>query len=206
MSQLGLLIIIIRLGMLVLFVFFSLIPIITVINFILPQYYPGDFAFFLMFTLFTLGLSSIPIFGIISLRMSFRDISTLIYAAGLVFSFDDPYLLTFGVVSSWLFYEIWYVVNQFKYLDKEYSTYPRSSKEKKLLLINFRNQVISFLLQAWITLLLSWIVLYFASNFYFELGDEFGTLGIATSFAMLTIVYLTQRIVFPRKQKGKTVS
>ena len=201
-SQLGIIIIIIRLGMLALFIFFSLIPMVTIINFILPQYYPGDLSFFLLFTLFTLGLSSIPIFGVWSLRMGFRDISTLIYAGGIVFSFDDPYLLTFGVVSAWLFYELWYVVNQFKHLDQEYSTYPRVSRERAFLMINFWNQILSFLLQAWIALSLSWIILFVASNFYFELGNDFGTLGIATSFAMLTIVYLTQRMIFPKKTKA----
>ncbi|MHA1940303.1 MAG: hypothetical protein ACXAB2_02590 [Candidatus Hodarchaeales archaeon] len=205
-SQLGILIWIIRLIMLFFFVFFSWIPLVTVINYVLPQYFPDNFTFFLLTVLFTLGLTSIAIIGILSLRIELRDFITIIYTSGVIFSFGDPFFLSFGVVSSWLFYEIWYVARQFKLLDQEYSTYPESNLEKYYLIVNFRNQVIAFLLQAWITLSISWVILYIASNYYFELGDEFGTLGIATSFTMLTVVYLTQRNVFPRRRKRKIAS
>ncbi len=205
-SRLGILIWIIRLTLLVFFVFFSWIPIITVVNFVLPQFFPNNLIFFIIMTMFTLGLSMITFIGILSLRMGFRDFSTIIYASGVLFSFYDPYFLAFGVVSSWLFYEIWHVANQFNILDDEYSTYPKSSTERHLLSLNFRNQMVSFILQAWITLSFSWIILFVISNLYFELGEEFGTLGIATSITMLTIVYLTQRMVFPRKNNNKTAS
>jgi hypothetical protein len=78
-------------------------------------------------------------------------------------------------------------------LDKEYFSYKQESFERKRLSLNLRNQVISFLIIGWITISLSSIVIYLSTNYYFELGRNFGTLGIATSLTMIALVYLTQR-------------
>ena len=194
-SQLGLFILIMRILMLIVFFFFSFIPFVSVINVILPQYFAENLSFFILAGLFTILVGIITITSIYTLNLDFRLFTTIIFALGIIFNFDNPYLLSFGAVLSWLFYELWYVFARFFQLEQEYSTYPRQSIERNLLSHSLREQLLSFLIMGWVTVSLSWIVLYISSNFYFELGKDFGTLGIATSFTMITIVYLAQRYV-----------
>jgi len=145
--------------------------------------------------MFTIIVGVVTIIGIFTLNLDLRGLTTFIFSIGIIFNFDDPFFLAFGVVLSWLFYELLYVFARFYQLDMEYSSYPEGSFERQRLTHNLRTQLISFLIIGWITISLTWVALYLSTNFYFELGKDFGTLGIATSFTMITLVYLTQRYV-----------
>jgi hypothetical protein len=126
---------------------------------------------------------------------------TTVFATGIILNFNDPYLLVIGVVVCWLFYEFWYIFARFLQLDTEYSSYKQGSFERIRLSLNLRNQVISFLIIGWITISLSWMVMYLSTNYYFELGRNFGTLGITTSLTMIGLVYLTQRYILKQPAK-----
>jgi len=204
LSQIGVFILLMRISMLVIFIFFSFIPFISVINIILPQYFANNLYFFILAAIITIITGVVTIISIYTLNLDLRGLTTIIFSIGIIFSFDNPYFLAFGVVLSWLFYELWFVFARFYQLDKEYSSYPQKSFERQRLNHNLRTQLISFLIIGWITVSLSWIVLYLSTNFYFELGREFGTLGIATSFTMVTMVYLTQRFVLKPSAQVKT--
>ena len=203
LSQLGLFILLMRFSMLIIFIFFSYIPFIAVINVILPQYFSDTSYFFILAAAFTIIIGVVTIISIYTLNLDLRGLTMIIFTVGIIFSFDDPYFLAFGVVLSWLFYELWYVFARFYQLDKEYSSYSQKSFERQRLSHNLRTQLISFLIIGWITISLSWVVLYISTNFYFELGKDFGTLGIATSFTMVTIVYLTQRLALKSSTQDK---
>ena len=202
-SQLGLFIFLMRIFMLIIFIIFSYFPFIAVFNIILPQYFADNLYFFILTGLFTILVGAVTIYSIYTLNLDLRGITTGVFSIGIIFSFDNPYFLAFGVVLSWLFYELWHVFARFYQLDKEYSSYTSKSFERQRLNRNLRAQIVSFLIIGWITVSMSWIVLYFSTNFYFELGREFGTLGIATSFAMVTLVYLTQRFVLKPSSKSQ---
>ena len=203
LSKLGLFILLMRFSMLIIFIFFSFIPFVAVINLILPQYFANNLYFSVLAAAFTIIIGVVTIISIYTLNLDLRGSTTIIFSLGIVFSFDDPYFLAFGVVLSWLFYELWYIFARFYQMDKEYSSYTQQSFERQRLSHNLRTQLISFLIIGWITISLSWVVLYLSTNFYFELGKEFGTLGIATSFTMVTIVYLTQRLVLKPSTQDK---
>lgn len=203
-SQMGFFILFMRFSMLIIFIFFSFIPFVSVINIILPQYFSNNIYFFILAGTVTIIIGVVTIISIITLNLDLRGLTTLVFSIGIIFSFDNPYFLAFGVVLSWLFYELWFVFARFYQLDKEYSSYKQKSFERQRLSRNLRAQLISFLIIGWITISLSWAVLYLSTNFYFELGREFGTLGIATSFTMITLVYLTQRLASKPSSQAKT--
>ncbi len=196
LSQLGIYILLMRLVMLFIFIFFSLIPFVSTIDILSLHFFSNNPFLYLLVITLTIILSIVTIISIYTLNLGLRWITTIIFSTGIILNFDDPYFLTFGVVLCWLFYEFWFIFARFLQLDKEYSSYKQGSFERKRLSLNLRNQVISFLIIGWITISLSWIVMYLSTNYYFELGRNFGTLGIATSFTMITLVYLTQRYVF----------
>jgi hypothetical protein len=187
--------------MLFIFIFFSLIPFVSAINKLTLHFFSNIPYFYLLVILLTFILSIVTIISIYTLNLDLRWITTIIFSTGIVLNFDDPYFLAFGVVLCWLFYEFWFIFARFLQLDKEYFSYKQGSFERKRLSLNLRNQVISFLIIGWITISLSWIVIYLSSNYYFELGRDFGTLGIATSLTMIALVYLTQRYVLKQPAK-----
>jgi len=195
LSQLGMYILLMRIIMLLIFIFFSLIPFVSAINILASQFFSNNVFLFLLVALLAIILSIVTIVSIYTLNLDLRGITSTVFATGIVWNFDNPYLLVIGVVLCWLFYEFWYIFARFLQLDKEYSSYRQGSFERKRLSLNLRNQVISFLIIGWITISLSWIIMYLSTNYYFELGTNFGTLGIATSLTMITLVYLTQRYV-----------
>ena len=200
LSNLGIYILLMRVVMLMIFIIFSLLPFMSAVNKLALHFLSNNPYLYLFTSIFTILLGIITIISIYTLNMNLRLITTIIFSSGIVLNFDNPYFLTFGVVLCWLFYELWFILAGFLQLDREYSSYTQGSFERKRLSLNFRDQIFSYLIMGWITISLSWIVLYLSTNFYFELGRDFGTLGIATSLTMITLVYLTQRYVLKQKQ------
>ncbi|MFX0183215.1 MAG: hypothetical protein ACFE95_09075 [Candidatus Hodarchaeota archaeon] len=181
------------------FLIFSFIPLISATLLFLP-YFLDYFTFFVMLIGFFLFLGIITIYGIFTLQLRFRGLSTGLFSFGIIFSFNDPYLLTLGIVFSWSFYEFWFLTSCYQDLIREYSTYTEDSIEKQKLIDIFRTQVISFGLLAWIVLSISWGILFIASNYFIEVGEEFGTLGISISIAMIILLYIIQKIYKPLPQ------
>ncbi|MFX1250536.1 MAG: hypothetical protein ACFFCZ_02890 [Promethearchaeota archaeon] len=184
----------VQLTMMASFLVFSLIPLLSYVIFVLPYYYPF---IFILFIVLILLFASIAIFGIITLHSKLRLITALFFSFGTLFNFFDPYMLSLGLIISWLFYELWFQLMIFRQLDEEYVTYLPESIEKTKLMKLFQDQLTSFGLFAWIVLLISWGILFFASNFYIELGEEkgFGTLGLTLSIIIILAVYLGKRVV-----------
>jgi hypothetical protein len=178
------------------FLFFSFIPLISATLLFLP-YYSDYLTFFVLLIGFFLCLGIIAIFGIFTLQLRFRGLSTGLFSFGIIFSFNDPYLLTLGTVISWSFYEFWFLASRYQDLLREYSTYTNDSIEKQKLTDLFRTQITSFGLLAWIVLSISWGILFIASNYFIEVGEEFGTLGISISIAMIILLYIIQKIYKP---------
>lgn len=131
----------------------------------------------------------LTIYGIITLKAKLREISTIFFSFGIIFSFSDSFILSFGVVISWLFYETWMIAWTYDQLDMEYLPYSSNSLERLKLNRSFQSRITAISLLAWIALFLSWGLLLIAQNFYIQLG-KFGTLGISLSLAMLLILYL----------------
>ncbi|MFX0064195.1 MAG: hypothetical protein ACFFC7_18640 [Candidatus Hermodarchaeota archaeon] len=184
----------IQLAMMASFLVFSLIPLLSYVIFFLPYFYPFTFILFIVLILL---LASIAIFGMITLRSQLRLITTLFFSFGTLFNFFDPYMLSLGLIISWLFYELWFQLMIFRQLDEEYVTYLPESIEKTKLMRLFQDQLSSFGLFAWIVLLISWGILFFASNFYIELGEEkgFGTLGLTLSIIIILAFYLGKKVI-----------
>lgn len=144
---------------------------------------------------------SLTIYGIMTLKTKLREISTIFFSFGIIFSFSDSFILSFGIVLTWVFYEIWMITWRYNQLDMEYLPYPSNSRERLKLNRTFQNQIISISLLAWIVISLSWGVLFVAQNFYIRLGN-YGTLGISISIAMLLILYLLSKYFgVPPKQR-----
>ncbi|MFX0171495.1 MAG: hypothetical protein ACFE9L_06215 [Candidatus Hodarchaeota archaeon] len=193
---LGLIIWGIRIVMFITFLVFSFVPFISAILLILPRY--SDYlAFFVLIIGFFCILGFITIFGIFTLKIELRELGIGLFSFGILFSFSDPYLLALGIILSWSFYEFWYLASHYQQLSIEYSNYASYSTEKQKLLEIFRTQIISFGLLAWIALSISWGILFIASNYYIELGENFGTLGISISAAMIILVYVIQKLYKP---------
>lgn len=131
----------------------------------------------------------LTIYGIITLKAKLREISTIFFSFGIIFSFSDSFILSFGVVISWVFYETWMIAWIYNQLDMEYLPYSSNSPERLKLNKSFQSRITAISLLAWIALSLSWGLLFIAQNFYIQLG-KFGTLGISISLAMLLILYL----------------
>jgi hypothetical protein len=185
------------------FLVFSYIPLFSLI-FVFIYPFLSAYAFIFSLILFTL-LGLLVIIGIITLDLRFRTLATAFFASGILFLLKNPYLLAFGVILSWSFYEIWYISFKYNQLDQEYSTYPSDSIEKQKLLKTFQVHFFSFILLIWIVLSISWGILLIANNFYVELGTgEFGTLGITLSIAIILLIYLVQKYIrsYPRKQSS----
>ncbi|UCE13300.1 MAG: hypothetical protein JSV04_14080 [Candidatus Heimdallarchaeota archaeon] len=182
------------------FLFFSILPLITIIStfFSLFISYFWEIRNFILLLLIFSGL--ISIYGIITLDLRLRTFTTIIFSGGILYSFENPYLLTLGVILTWLFYEIWFICNKYHLLDSEYRTYPISCIEKQRLEKSLFNQLSSFGLLGWIVLLISWAVIFTANNFYIDLG-EYGTVGISLSVAMILLLYLTKNFIrLPSRQ------
>ncbi|MFX1534922.1 MAG: hypothetical protein ACFFDI_11920 [Promethearchaeota archaeon] len=183
-----------QLAMMGSFLLFSLIPLFSYVIFLSPYFNPFFFVLFIvLISLFAL----VVIFGIITLHSKLRLIATLFFSLGTLSNFFDPYMLSLSLIISWLFYELWFQLMIFRQLDEEYVTYLPESIEKKKLKKLFQDQLTSYGLFAWIALTISWGILFFASNFYIELGQErgFGTLGLALSIVIILTVYIGKKVV-----------
>ena len=194
-SRLGFSFVAIRLNLLLIYIIFSFIPFFSALNIFLPQYFFNNIYIFSVILAFSMALCLISVIGILTLRLQLRKISTVVFSLGIIFGFNDPMILSLGVVLTWLFYELWFLLARFHQLDEDYSSYPKGSFEKFRLYQNFKNQVTSTLFLAWITLSLSWVVLAITSTFYLELGEKYGTLGLATGAVMLILVFLSRKLV-----------
>lgn len=185
------------------FLFFSLLPLISIISafFSIFLSHFWEVRNFCIILLIFSGL--ISIYGIITLDVRLRTFTTLIFSGGILYSFENPYLLTLGVILTWLFYEIWFICNKYHLLDDEYKTYPFNSIEKQKLEKSLFNQLGSFGLLAWIVLLISWVVLFTANNFYIDLG-KYGTTGIFFSIAMILLLYLIKSIIHLPSQQTQS--
>ncbi len=174
------------------FIIFSFIPLLRLI---IPLFSYYLIIFFISIFLLSI-LGFIALFGIITLKLDFRNIVTLFFSCGILFYIENPYLLALAVIITWMFHEMWFISFKYHQLDKEYSTYPPDSIEKQKLLKTFQMHLNSFILLAWIVLSISWGILLIANNFYIELGTgEYGTLGIAISVAIILLIYLVQKYV-----------
>jgi hypothetical protein len=202
-SRLGFSFLAIRLNLLLIYIIFSFIPFFSALNVFLPQYFFNNIYIFSVILAFSMSLCLLTVIGILSLRLRFRNISTVVFSLGIIFGFNDPMMLSLGVVLTWLFYELWLILARFHQLDKDYSSYPTGSLEKYRLYTNFKNQVTSILFLAWIALSLSWAVLAITSTFYLELGEKYGTLGLATSAMMLILVFLSRKLLLASSAEQK---
>ena len=182
----------------------NFIPFFSALSIFLPKYLSYNIFIFSGSLFFFLSLCLITVYGILTLQLQLRKYGTFIFSLGIVFGFLDPMMLAFGVVLTWLFYELWYILARFNQLNKDYFSYPARSIEKYRLYKNFKNRVISILLLAWFTLSLSWAVLVISSTFYFELGETFGTMGLATSTVMIVLVLLSRKLVLTPSTKQKS--
>lgn len=163
------------------FLIFSFFPLIyNILN-----RFPSNFGMIVIIS-FPFGLT---IYGIITLKSKLREFSTVFFSIGIIFSFSDSFILSFGVVISWVFYETWMIAWTYNQLDMEYLPYSSNSPERLKLNRSFQSRIISISLLAWIALSLSWGLLFIAQNFFIQLGT-FGTLGISISIAMVLILYL----------------
>lgn len=168
------------------FLFFSFFPFLYTLSSLIVFQFP-------IFVILFIILGLLTIYGIFTLNLGFRGLSTGYLSLGIIFSVTDSFLLSFGVVISWLFYETWLLAWKFQQLDREYLPYASNSLEQTKLHELFQSQLISLSLLAWIALTLSWGVLFIAQTFYVQLGSAFGTLGISISLALLFLLYLVSK-------------
>ncbi|MFX0123145.1 MAG: hypothetical protein ACFFAE_05865 [Candidatus Hodarchaeota archaeon] len=183
----------IQLIMILTFLIFSYIPFFSAALLLVSRYYSINFLIIIVFITFILLFGIIVISGIITLQLELRGLSTILFSFGILFSFTDTYLIALGVILSWIFYESLFLTSRYHQLDLEYESYPLNSVERQKLREGFRTQFGSLGVLAWIALSISWAILLFASNFYIEVGQEFGTLGISISISMLMLMYLVRK-------------
>ncbi|MHA2292561.1 MAG: hypothetical protein ACXACK_10395 [Candidatus Hodarchaeales archaeon] len=183
----------IQMVLIVSFLAFSYLPFCSTLILILSEFFYSNLTFITLSIGLTLFLGGLTIYGLITLHLGIRNIGTLVFSIGIIFNFNNAYLLSIGVILSWLFYEIWYLCNQYHQMETEYRTYSEESTEKQKLLETFRSQISSLGLLSWIALSVSLIILMITTNFYIELGFNFGTLGVSISFAVIFFIYLTKK-------------
>lgn len=176
------------------FLIFSFIPIFWFIFILFFSNLSIYYMLFFVSTVLLTILGLIAIFGILTLRLGFRPFVTVFFSCGIFFWIENPYLLTLGVILSWMFYEIWFISYKYHQLNQEYANYPSNSMERQKLLKTFQSQFGSTFVLAWIVLSISWGILLIGHNFYIELGTgEYGTLGITISVAIILLIYLVQK-------------
>lgn len=200
----GLVLLLSKITMVLAFLIFSYIPLLSSIIFFLPQIPFGDtkvLTTYIVILLLLWGL--VTLFGILTMSLRLRELGSILFVLGSLFSSNDPYFLSLGIVISWIFYELWFVVSQSQQLLRDYDSYPTHSIERRKLYNLFQNQVFSFGLLAWIVLSMTWFVLFLAENFYVELGKEFGSIGISLSIAILILLLLFQKIYGPVPKVGQ---
>ncbi|MHA2224990.1 MAG: hypothetical protein ACXAC8_07285 [Candidatus Hodarchaeales archaeon] len=183
----------IQMVLIISFLAFSYLPFCSTLILILSEFFYSNLTFITLSIGLTLFLGGLTIYGLITLHLGIRNIGTLVFSIGIIFNFNNAYLLSIGVILSWLFYEIWYLCNQYHQMETEYRTYSEESTEKQKLLETFRSQISSLGLLSWIALSVSLIILMITTNFYIELGFNFGTLGVSISFAVIFFIYLTKK-------------
>ena len=177
----------IQFAMAVTFLMFSFFPLL----YTLLSHFPLQFNILAIFLIIP---AVITIYGISDLKLKYRGICTGYFSFGIIFSFSDGFILSLGVVISWMFYETWMIAWRYNQLDMEYLPYSSNNQERLKLNKVFQSQIISINLLAWIALSLSWVLLLIAQNFYIQFGN-FGTLGISISIAMLLILYLVPKYI-----------
>ncbi len=209
--------------LILIFLVFSFIPLFSVVSLLFIQIYSSNLIIIVSSIGITLLLGSLGIYGIITLKLEFRGISTAILISGILLSrfllalrmdpmieqievFDDPFILALWVILTWGFYEVWFLTSRYKQLDQEYDSYPAECIERKKLAGIFRLQFISFGLLVWIAISICFLVLYLASNFFIEVGKVYGTLGISISAAMLILLYLIRKYTGSSSTLGKIES
>ena len=200
----------IQLVLILVFLAFSFVPLFSVVLLLFLQVYSTNLLIIVSSIGITLLLGFLGIYGIITLKLEFRGVSTAILISGILLSrfllalrpdqmaeqievFDDPFILALWVILTWGFYEVWFLTSRYKQLDQEYESYPSDCLEREKLVEIFRNQFSSFGLLVWIALSICFLVLYLASNFYIEVGKVYGTLGITFSAAMLILLHLIRK-------------
>jgi hypothetical protein len=195
---------IIKLVMILLFLSFSFLPLAIASFTLLLEFYSNNIRLQILVLIILLSFGFMSLFGIITSNLKIRFLGVGFFSLGIVFSFTNPYLLSLGIVVSWVFYEIWYLISQYDQFIWDYDDYPKNSFETQKLNKIFYNQFISLGTLAWIALSISWLALFISSNYYIELGFQFGTLGISISIAMILIFYLINKLfVIPsRKEKN----
>ncbi len=194
-----------QLAMIISFLVFSFIPLLSLIFSVLFSQLSVNLTMNLVYVcliiLFTV-LGLIALFGITTLNLGYRSFVTIFFSCGILFYYENPYLLALGITLAWSFYNIWFITFKYRQLDQDYSTYPSNSIERQKLLKTFQIQFSSFALLTWIILSVSWGILLIASNFYIELGTrEFGTLGITISLGIILIIYLFRKSVDSSSRK-----
>jgi len=185
------------------FLFISYIPLISVVLFFLPQVPFRETTVITTYSIILLILWGLcTIFGILTMDLRLRGISTTLFSLGIILSFNDPYLLSFGIILTWIFFEFWFIVSQSQQLVREYSSYSIVSLERRKLKDTVQNQIFSFGFLAWVVLLVTWVVLFIAENFYIELGKELGPIGISISIAITFLLLLFQKLYGPIPKAG----
>lgn len=193
---------IIQLAMIFTFLFFSFIPVIYSWLTVLSPILSASVHLYFLIGIFFLLIGFITLFGIVTLKPQLRIFSSGFFSFGVIFGLSDAYLLALGVVISWVFYEIWDIGWRYSILDEEYDPYELQTLERKLLNRLFFNQLSALGVFAWITLSLSWAMLFITTHSYIQLGKEhFGTLGLSLSASMLLLLYLIPRFTEKSNQK-----
>ena len=90
LSQLGMYILLMRIIMLFIFTFFSLVPFVSAINILTVHFFSNNAFLFLLVTLLTIILSIVTIISIFTLNLDLRGITTIVFATGIVLNFDNP--------------------------------------------------------------------------------------------------------------------
>ncbi len=180
------------------FLVFSYIPFISTVIIEVPRTVSQNASNIIVISVFiATSIGIITIYGIVTLKLSIRIIGSIFFSIGIILGSTDVYSLAFGVVLSWIFYEVWYLSSHYHQLDQEYTSYHEDSVEMRKLMEIFQTQIFSLLFLAWIVLSLSWGILLISSVFFIQLGRDrgFGTLGIALSVSMLFLLFLIRKFI-----------
>jgi hypothetical protein len=183
---------------LLVFLVFSYLPFISIVIIEVPRSVSQNALNITIIGVFLATLIGIiTIYGILTLKLSVRIIGSIFFCIGIVLGSTDVYTLAFGVVLSWVFYEVWYLSSHYHQLDQEYTSYHEESVERKKLMDIFQTQIFSLLFLAWIVLSLSWGILFISSSFFVQIGRDkgFGTLGITLSVSLLALLVLVRKFI-----------
>ena len=188
---------------LLVFIVFSFLPLLAIVIIEIPSKMENNaLNVALIGTASAIVVGIIIIYGLISLGSNIRFFGTIIFSIGILLGYSDAYALAFGIILTWVFYEVWYISFHYYHLDLEYSSYSEESVERIKLREVFQLQLYSFLLLAWIALSLSWGILILSSIFFVQLGRNqgFGTLGITISVSMIFLLFFIRNFVITKSK------